>query len=190
MKKSVYISEKSSTRWLMPLLFTELAGIIAGSFIALHFRNSEIFQEYICPEIFGGTALEIFAGTLITSAIFLVLSFFFGLCTFGQPFGIALLLCLGAECSCSAALLYAERGISGIPAVLMMYLPKTAALSAVGILSVREVIRTSTGLLKCLISSEEPPCLKSYCIRYAVLFAAVLLLSAVEALLSCFFGIG
>lgn len=139
-------------------------------------------QKYICPEIFGGKAMEIFFGTFFAAMIFLVLSFLGGLSVFGQPVSFILLVCLGAECGCSASLIYAEQGVSGIADILMVYLPKTAVVSAVGILSAREGIRTSTGLFRSMVSSTDPPCLRKYCIRYLVLTAAVLLFSALEAL--------
>ncbi len=152
--------------------------------MALHFRDNEILQKYICPEIFGGTVGEIFFGTLFTALMFLVLSFFSGLSVFGQPLSLILLVCLGAECGCSAAIIYAEQGVSAIADILVMYMPKTAILSAVGILSAREGIRTSTGLFRSMVSSAEPPCLRKYCIRYLILAAAVLILSAVDALIN------
>ena len=150
--------------------------------MALHFRDSEIMQKYICPEIFCGTAGEVFCGTLITAIVFLVVSFFSGLSVFGQPLSLILLVCLGVECGCSASLIYAEQGVSGITDILIMHLPKTAILTAVGILSAREGIRTSTELFRSMTFSAEPPCLRKYCIRYLVLTAAVLLFSALEAL--------
>lgn len=189
MKKSVYISGGNSGKWLLLFLLTELAGIAVGSFMALHFRNSGILQKYICPELFGGGFFEVFTGTLLTFAVFLVLAFFFGLSVFGQPFGIALLICLGAELSCSAALIYAEKGISALPAVLLMYMPKMTVISAVGLLSVRELMRTSTGLLKSMTSAGDTPNLRSYCMRYAVLFSAAVIISLADALVNNFFSV-
>lgn len=189
MKQTVYVSKNGIGKWFVPLLITELAGMGAGSFMAFYFRESDIMQSYICPELFGGTAFEIFSGTLITSLLFLGLSFFFGLCVFGQPVGIALLIAVGAELSCSASLIYSERGISGLPAVLLLCLPKTAAISAVGILSVRELMRTSTGILKSVISAGEPPCFRRYCLRFGVLALAVLIISLSDALINNFFRV-
>ena len=68
--------------------------------------------------------------------------------------------------------------------ILIMHLPKTAILTAVGILSAREGIRTSTELFRSMTSSAEPPCLRKYCIRYLVLAVAVLMLSAADALVN------
>ncbi len=189
MKKSVYISGGNSGKWLLLLLLTELAGIAVGSFMAMHFRNSGILQKYICPEIFGGSFSDVFAGTLAALVLFLIPAFFFGLCAFGQPLGIALLICLGAELSCSAALIYAEKGISALPAVLLMYMPKMAVISAVGLLSVRELMRTSTGLLKSMTRGEDVPNLRNYCIRYAVLFSAAVIISLADALVNHFFSV-
>lgn len=189
MKKSFYISEGNGGKWLLPLLLTELAGIAAGSFISLYIRENAIFRRYICPELFGGTPLEIFTGTLVTLLVFLIAAFFFGLCVFGQPFGVALLICLGAECACSAALIYAERGISGLPLVLILNFPKTVVVSLVGILAVRELMRNSCGLLRSTINGADSPDFRKCCMRYAVLAAVVVIISAVDVLVNHFFGI-
>ena len=99
-----------------------------------------------------------------------------------------LLLFLGAECSSSAALIYAENGASGIAEILTLYLPKTAALSAVGIFSAREGISVSTGIFRSMASSAEPPSLRKYCIRYALLTAAAIIISAADAVIGYFVG--
>ena len=188
LKGKIYISREGGGRWLAPLLFIELVGIIAGSFAAYHFRDSELLRRYIAPEIFGGTAFEIFFSTFLTALIFLLLSFFSGLSVFGQPVCAMLLLFLGAECSSSAALIYAENGASGIAEILTLYLPKTAALSAVGIFSAREGISVSTGIFRSMASSAEPPSLRKYCIRYALLTAAAIIISAADAVIGYFVG--
>lgn len=189
MRKTVYISEGSSGKWLLPLLLIEFAGIAAGSFISMYIRESAVFRRYICPELFGGSLLEIFTGTLVTLLIFLMAAFFFGLCVFGQPFGAALLICLGAECACSAALIYAEMGMSGLLSVIILNLPKTAVVSLVGILAVRELMRNSCGLLRSTINGADSPDFRKYCMRYAVLAAVVLIISAADVLVNHFFGI-
>lgn len=189
MKRTVYISEKGIGKWIIPLYIAEIAGMAIGSFMAVHFRDTEILQEFLCPELFGGTALEIFSGTFFTLIIFLLLSFFFGICAFGQPFGIVLIMALGAELSCSVAMIYAEKGIGGLPAVLLLCMPKIATVSAVGILSVRELIRTSTGIFKSIISASDPPCFRNYCMRFGVLAVAVLIISLADALINHFFGV-
>lgn len=132
--------------------------------------------------------MEIFGCSLLTLSIFLGTAFIFGLFAFGQPFGFALLMCIGIELGCFAALLYAEKGSSAIPAVLVLYLPRTAAVSAVALLAAREVIRNSSSLLRSMLGTTDPPSFKSFCVRFLVLFVAALIISAVDSLLNYFFG--
>lgn len=186
MKGRIFISGEKSGGWIIPLLFTELAGIAAGSFAAVFFADSEILQKYICPEVFGGTLFQIIFGTSVTCLMYLVVSFLLGLFLLGQGGGIAFLAGLGAEIGCTAALMYFERGAGAIMWVLLLYLPKTAALSAIGILSAREVIRNSTALLKSTISLEEAPSLKKYCLRFIFLAAGVIIVSVIYGIANYF----
>lgn len=147
-----------------------------------------MLRKFFCAELYGGTALEIFGFSLLTLTIFLGTAFLLGLFALGQPFGIALLMGMGAELGCSAAILYSEKGIAAIPAVLALYLPKTAAVSAIALLAAREVLRNSSSLLRSMLGTADPPSFKSFCTRYAVLFAAALIISAVDSLVNYFFG--
>ncbi len=189
MKSRIYISGDKNGGWIIPLLFIELAGIAVGSFAADFFSNSEMLHKYICPEVYGGTLFQIIFGTSATCLIYLAVSFFLGLFLLGQGGGIALLACLGAEIGCTAAFMYSERGTDAIMWVLLLYLPKTAALSAIGALSAREVIRNSTALLKSTISSDEAPSLKKYCLRFVFLTAGAIIVSVIYGIANHFIGI-
>ncbi len=189
MKGRIYVSGEKSERWIIPLLFTELVGVVIGSFSVSYFTNCEILRNYICPEIFGGTLLQMISGTFVIYFIYLMFSFFLGLFLFGQGGGIVLLVCLGAEIGFTASLMYSEKGAEAIMWILLMYLPKTSCITAIGILSAREVIRNSTALLKSTISSEEPPSLKKYCIRFILLTAAALIISVIYGIANHFISV-
>ena len=177
-KSSIYLSAEKSGRWIFPLLIVELVGISLGAFMAGNSENSDIFQKFICPEVYGGAFLQVFLTAFAAYFIYLLLSFFLGLFLFGQGGGVFLLCCLGAEMGCTASFMYMEKGTDAILWIILLYLPATAVISLIGILSTREVIRNSTALLKSTVSSAEPPPLKSYCLRFILLTVGALLLSA------------
>lgn len=189
LKSSIYLSTENSGRWILPLLLIELAGITIGAFFAVNCDKSGILQKYICPEVYGGAFLQVFLTDLAAYFMYLLLSFFLGLFLFGQGGGAVLLCCFGAEIGCTASLMYMERGTAAIMWIFLLYLPTTAAVSVIGILSAREVIRNSTSLLKSTVSSAEPPQLKSYCLRFILLTVGALLLSAVYGFANQFFTI-
>ena len=144
MKNTGYISgtEKQNNGFFL-LCFAEIIGIIIGSFIAVSYKDNEMLRQNLCPALHGATLFEIFRNTLISSLIFIITAFFGGLFAFGQPVGIMLITAKGAEIGLSAAFIYAEKGLSAMPAVMVLNVPKAVALSAVAVLAVREVIRNS-----------------------------------------------
>lgn len=174
---------------MIPLCLIKLAGIAIGSYLAVNFEFGDNLRELFCPELYGDSLYALFFRTFLTAAAFLIASFFSGLFVFGQPLGIVLLISVGAMTGFSAASMYSEKGISAIPGILLIYLPKTAGLSITAILSVREVLRNSVSLLLSMTGTAEPPKFKSYCLRYAILFAAVFLISTADLLLNYFFRV-
>lgn len=188
LKRAVYTSDESKNSRFLILCFVEIIGIAIGSYLAVHYESNEFLRKYFCAELYGGKALEIFGSSVLILTIFLGTAFFLGLFALGQPLGIVLLMCMGGKLGCSIALLYSEKGINAVPAVLLLYLPRTAAVSVVALLATREVFRNSSYLLRSMLGTADPPNLKSFCIRFLVLFAAALIISAFESLLNYFFG--
>lgn len=164
-------------------------GIAVGSFVAVNLEISDILRKILCPELYSGSLYSLFICTFLMALIFLIASFLSGLFALGQPVGIVILTSVGVMAGFSAASIYAEKGISAIPAILLIYLPKTAFLSIVAILSVREILRNSTALILSMTGISEPPKFKSYCIRYVVLLIAVFVISIVNLLLNYFFRV-
>lgn len=185
-KSSIYLSNEKSGGWIFPLLVVELLGISLGAFLAVNSENSGILRKYICPEVYGGAFLQVFLTAFVVYFAYLLLSFFLGLFLFGQGGGVLLLCCLGAEIGCTASHMYMENGTAAIMWIILLYLPTTAVISLIGILSAREVICNSTALLKSTVSSAEPPSLKSYCLRFILLTVGALLLSALYGLVNHF----
>lgn len=191
MKHTGYISgTEKQNNGLFLLCIAEITGIIIGSFIAVSYKDNEILRQNICPVLHGATLLEIFRNTLVSSLIFIVTAFFSGLFAFGQPVGIMLIIAKGAEIGMSAAFIYAEKGLSAMPAVMVLNVPKAVALSAVAVLAVREVIRNSLALLHFLTSGEhssEQVNLKLYCLKYLILIVIIFIISMADSLMNYIF---
>lgn len=193
MKHTGYISEteKKNSRFFL-LCIAEIIGILIGSYIAVSNADTDFFRKYLCPVLNGGTLSEIFRNTFVSSLIFIAAAFLSGLFAFGQPLGVALIISKGIEIGLSAAMMYSAKGISALPAVFLLNVPKAAALSVVMILAVREVIRNSMSILHSLMSEREYDSeqadLKLYCIKFIVLIVIIFIISVADSLLNYIFA--
>lgn len=179
MNHKEYIPYEKRRKSVNFLLAAELAGIAAGAFGSVF---SEKFSV-IFPVNRGGTIFEIFGDTLLMMIVFLAAAFFCGLFAFGQPLGIALLIAVGAENGVYGAELYASSGISAVP----LFLLRTAAISAIAVLAVRELLRASTAIfLNITGNSTEFPQLGLYCVKFIVLSGFALAASIADSLLNYF----
>lgn len=192
MKHTSYISDSDKRKSGFFLLFTvEIIGIIIGSYIAVSDIDTETIRSILCPTIDGATLIDIFKNTLVPSLIFIVSAFLCGVFAFGQPLGIALIIAEGAEIGLSVAFLYAEKGISALPAVLVLYIPKAVAFSFVAVLAVREVLRNSALIMGFVISAEhnsEKISLKLYCTKFIVLTIIIFIISIADSLMNYVFS--
>lgn len=192
MKHTKYISgtEKKNNGFFL-LCLAEIAGIITGSCVSVLYADNELLKQSVSPALFGVTLLEIFRHTLASSLIFVITAFFCGLFAFGQVMGIALIVIKGIEIGLSSAFLYAEKGLSAFPAVMVLNVPKAIALSAVAVLAVREMWRSSSALLRFLVSGEHVPeqvSLKLYCLKYIVLIVIIFIISIADSLMNYIFA--
>lgn len=193
MKHKKYISgtDKQNNGFFL-LCLAEIIGIIIGSFIAVSDIDTAELSQNLCPSLHGATLLEIFRNTLVSSLIFIIMAFLAGLFAFGQPVGVLLIALKGIEIGLSSAFVYSEKGISALPAVLLLNVPKAVALSVVVLLAVREVLRNSSAILCFLMSGEhgsEHITLKLYCIKYIVLIVIVFIISMADSLMNYIFAV-
>lgn len=192
MKHTAYISgtEKKNNGFFL-LCLAEIIGIIIGSCIAVSCRDNEMLRHNISPALYGATLLEIFRSTLVSSLIFIIVAFFSGLFAFGQVMGIVLIVIKGMEIGLSSAFVYAEKGLYAFPAVMVLNVPKAVALSAIAVLAVREVWRSSSAVLHFLVSGEhssEQVSLKLYCVKYIVLIVIIFIISMADSLMNYIFA--
>lgn len=192
MKHTTYISgtEKKNNGFFL-LCLVEIIGIIIGSCMTVSCKDNEIFRQNISPALYGATLLEIFRSTLVSSLIFVIAAFFCGLFAFGQVMGIALIVIKGIEIGLSSAFVYAEKGLSAFPVIMVLNVPKAIAVSAVVVLAVREVWRSSSAVLRFLVSGEhgsEQVSLKLYCVKYIVLIVIIFIISMADSLMNYIFA--
>lgn len=190
MRHTAYIStEGKSSAVSFWLRFTETAGIAAGAFAAIFFQLPEKLCGLMCPAMSGGTLMDVFVGTFLMSLVFLTAAFLSGLSAFGQISAVVLMAAIGAELGASAAIIYSGRGISALPAVLVLFVPKALAVSAVYLLAAREAFRSSMKILRGLTGGEmEGVSLRLSFIKYVVLIIISLIISAADTLLNYFFA--
>ncbi len=180
MNHKEYISYEKRGKGIAFLLIAEFAGTVAGSFCSVFSGKS----GFLFSVNRGGTVFEAFSDTVLMMALFLAAAFFCGLFAFGQPLGIALLMAVGAENGAYGAELYASSGISAAP----LFLLRTAALSAIAVLAVSELLRASTAIfLNITGNSAEFPQLGLYCVKFIVLSGFALAASIADSLLKSVF---
>ncbi|MBR1750672.1 MAG: hypothetical protein IJ740_07310 [Ruminococcus sp.] len=182
-------------------LFLTCAALSAGVTLgALYFCRTTapavqtpFLHQYFSPLLSGQTPAEVFRNTAASLLLFLAAAFISGLCAAGQPIGAALLIYRGFGIGLSAAQLYSVRGAAAIPAAAVLFLPKALAAEGTAGLAVRELIRSSNGLLRYLVTGQPPEegesrSLRMYCVRFAVLAAISLFIAAADAVLSYLFS--
>lgn len=133
-----------------------------------------------------------FLRTALPSITFLILTFFAGMCTFGQVLGVILILVRGIGTGESAAGLYSAKGIHAIPEAVFVMTPEMLLSAFISIIAVRELIRTSSAILSCwnngCCRDERYMNIKLYCVKFIVLSLIAILLSAVSAAINCIFS--
>lgn len=164
-----------------------MVGIITGTVAAASEMN--ISSRFFCPFFCGGTLLDVFVNTLAVSMIFLAAAFLSGLFAFGQPVGIALMIGVGTVLGISGSILYNAAGSSDILPAALIILPKSAAFSAVSLLAIREIFRSSSAILGFVSGKEHNSAdLRLYCIKFIVLAVIFFIISVADSLMNYIFG--
>jgi hypothetical protein len=177
----------SQRRKILTLLLCCLAaaGAVAGSVYsaakggALPVR----IHQYFLPET-GSAVLRTMLHTMLSSAVFIAIAYFFGLSAFGQPLGIALIVYRGFGIGAASAALYSAYGSGAVLKVLALLLPKALAVTLVSVLAVRELMRASQCVLRFWtyggIPDERSADLRRYSLKFAVLMLISLLISLAD----------
>ncbi|HOO08157.1 MAG TPA: hypothetical protein PLH83_16965 [Ruminococcus sp.] len=143
------------------------------------------------PVFSGNTAAEVFRNTFLSSAVFITAAFLGGLSAAGAPIGAGLAFYRGFGIGASAAGMYLSLGGAALPGVLVLLLPKAVAVSAVSLLAVRELFRSSGILLRFFVLGEtdlRKGSAKLYLLKYGVLLLLSLLISGADAAMNYFFA--
>lgn len=170
------------------------AGVAIGSLPAVNMAGdcSPWVHQYFSPSLCGDTVSAIFARTLLSSLIFIAAAFLSGTFVFGQPVGAALLVYRGVGIGASVSAMYAAGGLRSLPAVVVLILPFALADLFVAVIAVREVLRSSSDLLRFMVSGEkrssERSSFRLYCIKFAVLALISFIISLAVPLMSYVFG--
>lgn len=188
--KTVSYREKHGTSLALYILLIIL-GIAAGSVYAVGSGDgvSPWIHQFFAPLSEGETVLRLMSHTFFSSSVFSAAAFIIGLSAVGQPFGAAMLIYRGVGIGASVALMYLTYGKAAIMPVLLMVLPKALAVSAIAILSVRELMRSSGAILTFCLSGEvrddSRRGFRLYCIKFFVIILLSLIISAADGTLSC-----
>ena len=199
MKHRNDLTRTESRRLCLFLLNTAvIAGIAVGAVIAakggenLKLEEKWWLHQFFAPIYSGNTLLAVFRNTFLSSAAFLAVFFLLGFFSIGQPIGVALLIYRGVGIGASAAEMYILSGVSAVPSVMALLLPKALVLSFAASLGVREMLRLSCTQFAFVFRDELPDekmkrTVKLYCIRFLVLVVLVMLAAVVDSAVNYLF---
>lgn len=182
-------------RWQVVLLISLFtAGLFIGSFF-INNAEGEIAGQIktIIETNFRqrqeDQSIQIFLDALVKYAIFLFLTFFFGLCGLGYPIVATVPLLCGIANGLQSGFLYQTFGIHGLfYCLLTIYPALTLALISLifGACESMEMSKTILAILtdKHHLTTENP--LKRYAYQYTILTGIILTASLIETLLCRF----
>ncbi len=183
-------------KWQVVLLISLFtAGIFIGSFF-INNAEGEIVTKIssIMHENFSGrekdTSLQLFTDAFIKYAVFLLLTFFFGLCGLGYPIVATVPLLCGIANGLMSGYLYQSFGLHGLFYCLLTIYPSLAISVTSLIIGACESMEMSKTILAILIDkhhkSTETP-LKRYAYQYSILTSIVIFSCITETVLCHFF---
>jgi len=188
---------ESRRKCLMLLNAAIIAGIAAGAVLAAllgadRLAEAKWLHQCFSPLCSGNTVLEVFLNCLQMSGMFIGALFVLGFCSGGQLLCIALLIYRGIGMGAAAAQLYMLLGVSALPAVFVLVLPKAIVLSYITSLAARESLKLSKVQFMLVFSDVLPEekmqrVVKLYCIKFTVLMIFVILVSAADSLFNYLF---
>lgn len=195
MKHKALLTQTESRRICILLLsLTAVIGIIIGSITAVSATDckSEWLHQYFSPICSGNTLFEVFRNTFVSSFIFLLAIFILGLSAIGQPVGIGLLIYRGVGIGFSVALMYLQSGIEAVPAVLLLVVPKAAAIIFLSSLAVREMLKLSCSQFNYLFrgsasDNKNNSVFRLYCIKFAIIAVILMIVSVLDSALNYVF---
>lgn len=195
MKHASVLTQAESRRLCLFLLNSAaVIGIIIGAIIAVaDYGNESIWlHQYFSPMHSGNTLIEVFRNTFLSSLLFLCCNFTLGMSAIGQPLGVGLLIYRGVGIGFSVAFMYMQSGFEAIPAVLLLVMPKAVVIIFLSSLAIREMLKLSAGLFRCVFrdssaDTQNSRTFRLYCIKFTVIAAVLLLVSVLDSALNYFF---
>lgn len=191
MKNPNYSDSVKRNAFLWILFSAITAGIFAGAIYSTgHSVTSPWIHQYFLPEYSGGTIYEVFRNTFVSLGAFTVTAFLMGLSAFGQPVGILMLIYRGFGIGAAVSSSYLEKGLHGIPTVLILILPECIAVTFISVLAVRELILLSKSMFMFVISdtSHTEKTFRLYCLEFLVLIAFSLVIAVLATVLNYIFS--
>ena len=190
--KCIGTINKKETNLLFYYLFI-ISGIIIGSFCSLRYDISSFYaiDQGFLPLNKDISIVKAFFIVFIPSLFLLLTAFLSGLSAVGQPVELFILIYRGFGIGSAVTSLYTEAGSSAVMQVAVMILPKAVAFSALAALSVKEAVHFSSDMMHYCIYKEgcvnESCSFRAYCIRFIVLIALSLTISASDRVIAYFF---
>lgn len=182
-----YIQTFRENKRLIMLISVLIAGLITGAALA---GNSSDKLSFIVEGFIDARSNQSFVSTflnsLLSTSIFLLAAFMFGLCVCGAPFIPAILFIRGLGLGYAMGYLYTFEGLKGIAFVALLIAPNAVISSFALVPACLEGMRVST-LLFSSTAKDAPavrlwPDMKKYSIRFAACAVLLCIGSIVDSL--------
>ncbi len=191
-------SEDSGRIKVIMLLFAVMiTGVLFGTLLFCRSNEPSLYMsDALCHGFIKlsctQTVTEIFTRSLSWTTFLLIMLMFSGFCSISQPAGIIILFWRGAALGVSVSYMYSIYGIKAAAISSLMILPHALSTSVILVYAAREALRLSNLSLlyiieKCSDEENFSPQVKLYFIRFAVLMLLVVISSAADCALTCFF---
>lgn len=197
-KKSKY----RSIRILGDVFFTILTIVVLiGAFFgslyyreisAMDFVKTSSIVDYFCDAEKTISFWGCFSYSLIKNTILMIIIFVSGACIIGHPLCIVVLLYKGLNIGTALSITYSDSDVENFFVPFLHILIDAVVSTFALVLSAKEGIKLSNELLKLVISNKLEDDLnkniKLYLLKFAVLFAIIILLSLIQSTLFIIIG--
>lgn len=193
--KGIKYSEEDIRRTrVISLLFAVVsAGILFGTMLFRGSTDKDIYTSEFLSQGFikfthSQSVLDVFIRSLSWTSLLVILLFLMGFCCISQPTELLILFWRGTALGISVSYMYSIYGIKGAAVTALMILPHAAVTSVVLVFAAREAMRCSNLYMFHIagkdMETEQPPQLKLYFIRFAVLMGVTVVSSAADCALT------
>lgn len=189
-----FVVQASKHIMIMCFFAVLFSGLITGNLFVKADKDTynsvgKIFESYLSFSE-GQTLIKVFFDNLLINALTLGIFFIFGLCAVGFPVPAVLIFIKGLSIGALSAFMYTEYALKGFGFCTLAFYPVQIISCLVWLTAGKEAFNMSKTIFTSLIEQRtkqtKEPDFKLYLLRFFVLFAVIVLISLLTALISVY----